>query len=148
MEIVILDKKPMSNKKLPKVIWGNIIFFIYILGASIVGVISRHQDPNWASMADVRLKYDMLFGLGFSLLCIVASIGLILRKKWGWEFALSLNLLVLFVSFILRVGVYIWTYYSYSEGVLVTDIDSITMSIFSIFFIFAISNRRIREQYL
>ena len=133
--------------ELPKRIWGNIVFFIYILCAVTSGVIFRHNDSNWNEMKDVRLEYDLLFGVGFSILCITSIIGLMWRKEWGRQFAISLNSILFFTNFIMRVGIYFWTLISYGEGVVVIDPDAVVMASFSIFFLFALTRNDIKTIY-
>lgn len=134
-------------KELPKIVWGNIVFFTYILCAVISGVIFRHNDPNWSEMKDIRLEYDLLFGLGFSILCITSIIGLLKRKEWGRQFAISLNSVLFFTSFIMRVGIYFWTLISCGEGVVQIDLDAAVIAFCSIFFLFALTRNNIKTIY-
>ena len=101
-------------KEIPKVIWANILFFIYVILNLVGGVIYRNISSEWENMKDVRLEYDLFFGLGFSALSILAIVGLLLRKEWGRQISITFCAVLFFANFVLRLGVYL--YYKFSQN--------------------------------
>ena len=134
-------------KELPKIIWGNIIFLIYIIAALLGGVVSRHQSPEWQEMKDIRMEYDLLFG-SLAILCAGVIIGLLLRKEWGRQLAISINFILFFSSAILRAAFYLFSKVSWGEGILVIDLDAIAISILSLFFLVALTRQKVKTLYL
>jgi uncharacterized membrane protein len=121
----------MNLKNIPLKIWVNLIFFAYVIAASIGGIINRGRSSDWAQMADIRLKYDFLYGIGFSTLAVVAIVGLILRKEWGRQFSISLCLVLFFASFLMRLGVFIYYKITIQQNIIAVDPDAILMSVLS-----------------
>ncbi len=134
-------------KQFPKAVIGNILFLIYIVIASVGGIIFRRLDPSWAGMEDVRMKYDLFFGGGLSTLCIAVIIGLLLRKEWGRQLSLSVSFILFFSHFIIRLGLYIFTKLSYGEGTAVIDLDAILISILSLTFLVLLTRTKTKEFY-
>ena len=64
---------------------------------------------------------------------------------WGRQFALSLNLVLLFSHFVTRIGFYIFTAISYGEGNAVIDTDAVVVSIFSLLFIVILTRPHIKD---
>lgn len=135
----------MDKQKLPKIVYANIIFFIYIIAASIGGIVARHLDSEWKKMIDIQLKYDLLFGVGFIMLSLISVLGLVLKKEWGRGFAISLNMILFFSSFIMRVGIYLFSKFSFGEGVIIIDPDAIIISILSFFFVIYLSTKNVKK---
>jgi hypothetical protein len=50
----------------------------------------RHTSLGWNNMPEVRIEYDLIFGL-IVLYLVVASIGLIKRKRWGYILSIAAN---------------------------------------------------------
>jgi len=49
-------------------------------------------------MADIRYEYDIMYG--FLTICLVATIiGLLLKRKWGYTFAVTANAALAAISF-------------------------------------------------
>ena len=85
---------------MPKVIYANLIWlFIIVLGA-IAASIFRHASGSWDIMPDVRMNYDILFVCGFCCLFIISLIGILKRKKWGYEFTMCFNYILIMLAFI------------------------------------------------
>jgi len=132
-------------KQIPKPVIGNILFLTYIIIALIGGIVFRHNSPVWGEMEGVRLEYDLFFGVGLSTLCIIVIIGLLLRKEWGWYFAISLNFVLLFIHCIFRVGLYVFTRASYGKGLAIVDLDAIFISILSLTFLILLTKSKTKE---
>ncbi len=73
-----------------KIIYANIVWFAVLVFGLFNAAFARHNSDDWNNMQDVRLNYDFLYG-GVAVLLIVAAVGLLLRKKWGYNLAKSLN---------------------------------------------------------
>jgi hypothetical protein len=134
-------------KEIPITIWANIIFFAYVILALIGGVTSRGMSREWEQMKDVRLKYDLFFGFGFSTLCILAIVGLLLRKEWGRQCSIAFCFTLFFSHYIGRVGVYLYWGYSIKESIIVVDPDAIVISILSVLFLVLLSRANIKDFY-
>jgi len=132
-------------KGIPKVIWANTIFFIYVLFGVVGGVIYRNISSEWENMKDVRLEYDLFFGLGFSALSILAIVGLLLRKEWGRQFSIAFCAVLFFANFVLRIGVYIYFKYSQNLSIVVVDPDAIVVSILSFMFLVLLMKDKTKE---
>jgi hypothetical protein len=48
-------------------------------------------------MADSRLVYNLVYGL-VAMYLIVATVGLIIKRKWGYVFAVSANAMLALIS--------------------------------------------------
>ena len=138
----------MKLSRIPKIVWGYILFFVYIIAALIGGIIFRRISPEWEQMENVRLQYDLLFGVGLSAFCLIVIIGLVLCKEWGRLFAISLNSILLFSTFIMSTGVYFYTIIAYGEGTFSLGTDGIVTSILSLFFLIGITRPKIKMAYL
>jgi len=79
-------------------------------------VISRHVDPSWSKMSDIRFKYDLLFGVGFIAFSIVVIIGLLLKKEWGRQWAIAFDALLLFCFLGIRILSYLYFKIAFNEG--------------------------------
>ena len=73
-----------------KLIIANILWYAFIIYGLVGAAYNRHSSSDWSAMADVRLKYDLLYG-SLALFLILCSLGLILKKKWGYSLALAAN---------------------------------------------------------
>ena len=111
--------------------------------------VSRHQNGKaWESMGNVRLEYDLLFGLGLSILSILAIIGLLLRKEWGRQLSVAFCSILFVTNFILRLGAYIYFKYSQNISVMVIDLDAIVISILSLLFLFILTRNKTKEFFI
>jgi hypothetical protein len=61
------------------------------MSGAIAASIFRHTSAVWADMPDVRLNYDIIFVVFFGILVFSASIGLLKKRKWGYEIAMLFN---------------------------------------------------------
>ncbi len=135
----------MNNfKDIPKVILANVAFFIYMIIA-LIGVIFRHSSAEWENMKNVRLEYDLLFGLGLSILSTLAIAGLLLRKEWGRQFSIAFCSILFFTNFILRLSVYIYFKYFKNVDVMVIDPDAIVISILSLLFLVLLTRNKTKK---
>jgi hypothetical protein len=115
--------------------------------ALIGGVVSRNMSQGWVQMEDIRLKYDIFFGLGFSSFAIFIIFGLIMRKEWGRVFAIAFCSILFFSHFIMRFGVYLYYKITIQKNIIVVDPDAIVISIFSFLFIILLSRKNIKIFY-
>ena len=104
---------------MPRVLYGNIIWFAIVMGAIFLAALSRHESEFWDSMPDVRRNYDLLFVGVFGAIFLISSIGIILQKKWGYEFTVSFNYLLAFLSFIPLLGL---IFYFLKEGIPLSEL--------------------------
>ncbi len=135
-------------KKIQIIVWANIIFFVYVVLALIGGVISRNMSQGWSQMEDVRSKYDLFYGVGFSSLGILIIVGLLLRKEWGRVFAIAFCFVLFFSHFIMRLGVYLYYKFTIQQSFIVVDPDAIVISVFSFLFIILLSRKNVKSYYL
>lgn len=137
----------MKRSKIPTIIWGNIIFFVYIIAALIGGIIFRRISPEWQQMENVRSYYDVFFGGGLSTFCLIVIFGLVLCREWGRLLAISLNLILLFSTFVMSAGVYLYSIFVYGGGSFPLGIDGIVISILSLFFLIGITRSTVKRAY-
>ena len=65
-----------------KGIYANIIWFAIVIFGLSGAAFWRHNSTEWASMADSRLVYNLVYGL-VAMYLIVATVGLIIKRKVG-----------------------------------------------------------------
>ena len=143
----IICLNEMKKKMLSRIIYGNVTFFVYVILAAIVGVYQRQLCGDWNARKDVRMEYNILFGSGFILFSLVSIIGLVMKKEWGRVTALIFNWILFFSCFVMRIGVYFFTKYSYGKGIMVFDIDALVITCFSLFFMICLSKRDIKTKF-
>ena len=80
-----------------KGIYANIIWFAIVIFGLSGAAFWRHNSTEWASMADSRLVYNLVYGL-VAMYLIVATVGLIIKRKWGYVFAVSANAMLALIS--------------------------------------------------
>jgi hypothetical protein len=107
----------------PLIVYVNALLGLYVVAAATGGTVYRYQDTWWQTVPDLRLKYDLLFGLFMVLFTILVNIGLLLMKEWGRVFALAWNFLLFFSFFLMRVGVGL--YLHFSQGVPFTYLSNL-----------------------
>ncbi len=73
-----------------KVIYANLTWFIFVIVGLIGSFYERHASLGWNNMPEVRAEYDFVFGL-LALYLIIASIGLIQKKRWGYILSIAAN---------------------------------------------------------
>lgn len=73
-----------------KIIYANSLW----LGLLIIGItnagLSRFNSEEWENMSDIRLNYTIFYG-AIMLLLVFSIIGLLLKRKWGYELAQASN---------------------------------------------------------
>lgn len=76
-----------------KGVYANVTWYVIMVFVLFRAEYKLHTAPEWDSMPDVRIKYDILL---FSLivLLVIGSLGLLYRKKWAYDIALSANALL------------------------------------------------------
>lgn len=87
--------------------------------ALVMAAADRHASEFWDSMPDVRQNYDLLFVGVFGGMFLASVVGVLKRKKWGYEFIVSFNYVLAFLSFIPIIGLAI---YCFKSGVPVSEI--------------------------
>ena len=85
---------------MPKVIYANLIWLFIIVVGAVAASIFRHSSGAWDIMPNVRMNYDILFVGGFCCLFIIAIIGILKRKRWGYEFTMCFNYILVMLAFI------------------------------------------------
>jgi hypothetical protein len=93
---------------MPKVIYANLVWFLIVMVGTVGASINRHTSEFWAAMPDVRRNYDLFFVGAYGLLFLVALIGILKRKKWGYEFTMAFNYILALLAFIPVVGLIIF----------------------------------------
>jgi hypothetical protein len=73
-----------------KIIYANIAWYAVTVFGLFGAAIFRHNSADWEGMSYVRISYDIVYGL-LALYLIICTIGLILKRKWGYIFAVSAN---------------------------------------------------------
>lgn len=105
--------KPMAlNKKCKVTLVTNLIWFTFLLyglgGAAYV----RHTSPSYADATELRLMYDLIYLVGLGGLILLAILGIILRKKWGYSVSIIVNAVIP----VLALGIFI-------IGIFMTDLQ-------------------------
>ena len=138
---------------MPRILYWNIIWFAVVMGALFLAALSRHESEVWDSMADVRQNYDLFFVGGFGIIFVISSIGIIRQKKWGYEFTVSFNYLLAFLSLIPFFGL---TLYFLKEGISLSEltfemvtpnIDNAIVSGVSLIFAFLIRRENVSSHF-
>jgi hypothetical protein len=73
-----------------KVIYSNIIFFTLLIIGLVGAAIDRMTTSFWHDMPDVKMNYDIIWGI-VGLFVAFTIFGMLLRKKWAYQFAIALN---------------------------------------------------------
>lgn len=87
--------------------------------------VNRHSSAEWKRMPDVRLNYDLLFVGVWGLLFLLAAIGLLKRKKWGYDCAMCFNYILAFMAFIPFIGLVL---FNWEHGIPLSEIIKIDWS--------------------
>ena len=85
---------------MPRIIYVNIIWLSIVTSALIIDAIARYASALWSSLPDA-VQNASIISIGM-LVCmfIAATIGIIKKKKWGYDFTVSLNYVLGILSFI------------------------------------------------
>lgn len=83
-----------------KVIYANIVFFIFVLYGLLGSAVTRFISTDWQNMETVKAEYDFIW-LAFSIWVVVVIYGLFKHKPWAYDHALSINAVLAFVPIIL-----------------------------------------------
>lgn len=79
-----------------KLIYANIMWFLILIFGIMNATLERFSSEDWNSLDDVRLKFTLLYSL-VSLLLGGSILGLLLKRKWGYELALASNASMVFL---------------------------------------------------
>jgi fluoride ion exporter CrcB/FEX len=132
---------------MPKIIYANVIWFLIVLIGTVAASINRHTSATWNQMPDVRLKYDLLYVWVLGVFLLLASIGLLRKKKWGYKLAMSFNYVLAALAFIPIIGLVIFYKVSLSETVAMTwpaNLNNYVISVISIVFIILMGRRNVK----
>ncbi len=73
-----------------KIVYTNLIYFALLIYGLVGAAIDRLNSSIWHNMPDVKLKYDLIWGV-IALWVAVTLVGMILRKKWAYQSAIAVN---------------------------------------------------------
>ena len=108
------------------------------------GIWHRSTDPTWAdTLRDVRWEYDAL-AAGVIGLALLVAIGLFLRREWGRILAISLSLIVLFMSLGLPLYASLSMHLSLSA---ILSVNSFVMGSLALLSAIALSHRKFKGAY-
>lgn len=81
-----------------KIIYANIIFYLFVLYGLLGSAIARLTD--WQDTTEVKAEYDFIW-LAFSIWIVVIIYGLLKKKSWSYDHALSINAVLAFIPILL-----------------------------------------------
>ena len=73
-----------------KIIYINLVWFALLIIGIINAAIGRHTSEVWEGMTGARSNYNFLYA-GIGLLLLTSIVGILLKRKWGYELTLSAN---------------------------------------------------------
>lgn len=128
---------------MPKVIYANLIWFLIIMVGTVRAAIYRHTSESWQCMpASVIRNYDLMFVGAYGCLFLISLVGILKRKRWGYECAMGFNYTLSALVIIPFIAIFIFTITNgiplsfLSQIDLATYLNYIVVSIVSIVFIF------------
>ena len=83
-----------------KIIYANIIFYLFVLYGLLGSAIIRLTSTDWQNMQEVKADYDFIW-LVFSIWIVAIIYGLLKKKAWSYHHALSINAVLAFIPIIL-----------------------------------------------
>lgn len=114
-----------SDKRMPNVIYINMLWLLIMTGLSITSSIKRHLSAEWNRMPDLRLGYDFLFVGVFGLLFLMTTIGLLKRKKWGYDCAMCFNYILALMALVPVIALVL---FNWEHGIPLSEILKIDWS--------------------
>ncbi len=136
---------------MPKVIYANLIWFFIVMVGAVNGSISRHKSEFWQGMPDVSRNYDLLFLGAYGCLFLMSLVGILKRKRWGYECAMGFNYTLSALIVIPFIAIFIFTITNgiplsfLSQIDLATYLNYIVVSTVSIVFIFFMRRPNIKS---
>jgi len=73
-----------------KIVYSNVIFFALLIIGLVGAAVDRSTTSFWHDMSDVKLKYDIIWGI-IGLFITFTIIGMLFRRKWAYQFAIAVN---------------------------------------------------------
>jgi hypothetical protein len=98
-------------------VWAGVLWFALVCNAASVSYVLRHSDPRYAYLAAhaVMLRSDVLCTYVPFAGALLAIVGLIARRRWGWGLAMLLNLALVVGTFAVT-GTAFWMARPYGVG--------------------------------
>lgn len=136
----------MSKQLRPTVVYLHLGYCFVVLAFLLGGIFSRHSNPSWTRMPDVRMKYD-LYNIAISLYTLAVVYGLLRMQRWGRFLAIAWNLVVVFLFLGLPIIGYGFARIVHGEGVTVIHTESIVISSISICFVWRLLSKSLADRF-
>jgi hypothetical protein len=136
---------------MPKILYINIIWFSIVMVAMVINGIARYSSILWSEVPDIEQSKFFLFDSLLVCIFIISFVGVMRRKKWGFEFTVSLNYVLTIWPFMPIVALAISCFKS---GLPISEIPfeyvtpnivSVIIAVISLIFVLLIRRKSVRS---